>query len=230
MAKIVINKNKCIGCLNCKHTCYEVFDIDSDGKAIVRYGCENSIEEAQTAIINCPTGAISIVNNKKHKSNSNLLYILIILVVFYSWWFIAWKIDNFKGDEYIPSTKYNDYVINIALNHIDNSIFEFVGEKIDTPSNNEVVMKYSFTTDIDEKDYEKYAYDEVKYVYDLVKDIKIKKDGFSAPKGKDLIFIFYTNQDKTKKEIGRATIFYYFGKLHGEDYIEGTDKIIFNKI
>lgn len=76
MQKIVIDKNKCIGCFNCKHVCYEVFDIGEDGKAKVRYEAENNIEEAQTAIINCPTGAIKII----YESNTSLLKLLLNLL------------------------------------------------------------------------------------------------------------------------------------------------------
>ncbi len=72
MKKIVIDKSKCIGCHKCKHVCYEVFDIDSDGLAMVRYGAEDNIEEAETAIINCPVGAIRVTDS----SNTSLFSIL----------------------------------------------------------------------------------------------------------------------------------------------------------
>lgn len=60
MKKIVIDKNKCIGCFKCKEVCYSVFEVGSDTKAKVRYGRENDVEEAETARLCCPTGAISI--------------------------------------------------------------------------------------------------------------------------------------------------------------------------
>ena len=64
MKKIVIDKSKCIGCLNCKRLCYEVFEEDIDGKAKVKYGIsKGDIEHAEKAVINCPVGAIKIVNN-----------------------------------------------------------------------------------------------------------------------------------------------------------------------
>jgi ferredoxin len=60
--KIIIDKNKCIGCFKCKRVCYTVFEVDSDGKAKVRYGIsEADIEDAKRAAITCPTGAITIV-------------------------------------------------------------------------------------------------------------------------------------------------------------------------
>ena len=69
MKKIIIDKKKCIGCYQCKNTCYSVFEVGSDGKAKVRYGISQAdIEDAETAGINCPTGAISIVETH---SNSN---------------------------------------------------------------------------------------------------------------------------------------------------------------
>lgn len=68
MQKIVIDKNKCIDCFNCKHVCYEVFVIGDAGKTKVRYEADNNIEEAQTAIINCPTNSIKIIND----SNTSL--------------------------------------------------------------------------------------------------------------------------------------------------------------
>ncbi|HBA37929.1 MAG TPA: hypothetical protein DCY94_04340, partial [Firmicutes bacterium] len=61
MKKIVIDKTKCIGCFKCKQVCYSCFEVGSDGKAKVRYGREHDVEEAKTAEICCPTGAISIV-------------------------------------------------------------------------------------------------------------------------------------------------------------------------
>ena len=74
MKKVVIDKNKCIGCFTCKRTCYEVFDIGNDGKAMVRVGSENNIEEAESAIINCPVGAIKIVDDNYSKNLSNSFF------------------------------------------------------------------------------------------------------------------------------------------------------------
>jgi ferredoxin len=60
--KIIIDKNKCIGCFKCKKVCYSVFEVGPDGKAKVRYGVSNGdIEDAISAQINCPTGAITII-------------------------------------------------------------------------------------------------------------------------------------------------------------------------
>lgn len=60
LGKVVIDKSKCIGCFNCKRVCYEVFEVGEDGKAKVRPEASNNIEEAERAVIECPTKAISI--------------------------------------------------------------------------------------------------------------------------------------------------------------------------
>ena len=61
MKKIFLDKKKCIGCYNCVHTCGQVFEVDSDGKARVRRGIsEGDIMSAEGAGLNCPTGAIDI--------------------------------------------------------------------------------------------------------------------------------------------------------------------------
>lgn len=63
MKQISIDKSKCIGCFRCKQTCYSVFEVGSDGKAKVRSGIsQGDIEDARTAEINCPVGAISIID------------------------------------------------------------------------------------------------------------------------------------------------------------------------
>ena len=62
--QISIDKNKCIGCFACKQCCYSVFEVGSDGKAKVRYGIsDGDIEDAKSAAVNCPTGAISIIDD-----------------------------------------------------------------------------------------------------------------------------------------------------------------------
>lgn len=78
MKKIIIDKNKCIGCYQCKNTCYSVFEVGFDGKASVRYGISQAdIKNAETAAINCPTGAISIIETHGN-SNSDSSFIRIV--------------------------------------------------------------------------------------------------------------------------------------------------------
>ncbi len=63
LKKIVINKDKCIGCFKCKNVCYSAFEVGFDGKAKVRSGIsEGDIEDAIRAEISCPTGAIKVID------------------------------------------------------------------------------------------------------------------------------------------------------------------------
>ena len=71
LGKVVIDKNKCIGCFKCKRVCYEVFEVGEDGLAKVRPGALHNIEEAETAVINCPTGAIRIVKDNSSNNGSS---------------------------------------------------------------------------------------------------------------------------------------------------------------
>lgn len=77
MKKIEIDKNKCIGCFKCKQVCYSVFEVGADGKSKVRYGIsQGDVEDAQSAVITCPTGAIKIVESDK-KSEPSLFDIFL---------------------------------------------------------------------------------------------------------------------------------------------------------
>lgn len=55
-----IDKDKCIGCGQCVSLCENVFDFDDDNlaKVIENPVSEENIEEANTALESCPTGAI----------------------------------------------------------------------------------------------------------------------------------------------------------------------------
>lgn len=59
MKKLVIDKNKCLGCGTCVALSPKVFKIGSDGKALVidQKGDEESA--IQNAIDSCPVNAIS---------------------------------------------------------------------------------------------------------------------------------------------------------------------------
>lgn len=82
MKKIIIDKNKCIGCFECMYTCYDIFEEDSDGKAKVRSDItEWDIEDAEKAVINCPADAIRIVNVKKDvESTKGVIFSLLDIV------------------------------------------------------------------------------------------------------------------------------------------------------
>ena len=59
MAKV--NQDKCIGCGTCASMCPEVFELNSDGKAVVKSGAdlEKNKEKIAEVISSCPTKAIS---------------------------------------------------------------------------------------------------------------------------------------------------------------------------
>lgn len=64
--KIVIDKNKCIGCGNCAALCHN-FEMAEDGKAKVKVEEVEDLGCNQIAAETCPTGAIAIkkVSQKK---------------------------------------------------------------------------------------------------------------------------------------------------------------------
>ena len=58
MAKVEVNKDKCIGCGACTATCPEVFEIGDDGLATVIKDEIN--DDVKMAAEGCPTEAIEI--------------------------------------------------------------------------------------------------------------------------------------------------------------------------
>lgn len=213
--------------------CYEVFDIGEDGKAFVRHDASTNFEEAQSAVIECPTNAIKIVETtnsslrtrKKASKLSAIISLLIVLFIpiFYGVRFISLNLNPLKGDNYIASSKYNQFVSNIVEKHIDNNIFSI--ERDDT-TNNTVTISYYFKENVPPEKYEEYAYNEIYYVYNEIKDIKIKREDLASPSGKDLIFTFYSTENRNKKQIGIVHILYVLGKLDADDYINKTTSII----
>ena len=126
-------------------------------------------------------------------------YVLLVVLIFVIINFISWRTDEFtKKDGYIASSEYDKYVTSIANGHIDNDIFEF-DYSISSSNENSITLSYTFKTVHSIEEYESLAYDELSYVYDNVKDIKLKKDSTFAPRGKDLIFVFYTYENGQKK-------------------------------
>lgn len=57
---VKVNKDKCIGCGQCVSLCEEVFDFDDDNlaKVIANPVPEDKLEDTETALESCPTGAI----------------------------------------------------------------------------------------------------------------------------------------------------------------------------
>lgn len=63
LKKIIIDKDKCIGCFRCKTACPTVFEIGDDEKAKVKDKItKDDIKQAEKVIMACPTRAISIEN------------------------------------------------------------------------------------------------------------------------------------------------------------------------
>lgn len=65
MKKVVVDSDKCIGCFRCMIACPSVFEIDKDEKAIVKEKLsKKEVDEAEKAIMACPTKAIRIESKK----------------------------------------------------------------------------------------------------------------------------------------------------------------------
>ncbi len=62
MAKVRVNKDKCIGCAACTIIAPEVFELGEDGKSKVKVEDVSGelLEKAKQAKETCPTGAIEI--------------------------------------------------------------------------------------------------------------------------------------------------------------------------
>ena len=58
--KLIVNKDKCIGCGQCVSICDKVFDFDDDNlaKVVASPIPEELEEDATVAMESCPTGAI----------------------------------------------------------------------------------------------------------------------------------------------------------------------------
>lgn len=59
MAKVKVDKNKCIGCGACTATCPEVFELRADGKSHVKDQDACSKCDCKMAAENCPVSAIT---------------------------------------------------------------------------------------------------------------------------------------------------------------------------
>jgi len=58
MAKVTVNKDKCIGCGVCQSSCPETFEIGDDGKSSI-INAEGRCDFSQAAQ-DCPAGAIDV--------------------------------------------------------------------------------------------------------------------------------------------------------------------------
>jgi ferredoxin len=58
--KIIVDKNKCIGCGTCVALAPEIFEMDNNGKSIVKKGPIINEETLKLAVDSCPSQAISL--------------------------------------------------------------------------------------------------------------------------------------------------------------------------
>lgn len=64
--KVVVDQDKCIGCNTCPLIDPEVFEMDTGTyKAKVKRQPDSISDSVNTAVISCPVGAISIVEEKE---------------------------------------------------------------------------------------------------------------------------------------------------------------------
>lgn len=167
-----------------------------------------------------------------HLTLKAIPYIILILVVFYGVYALLFAKNNAEADEnYISSSDYSNYVIDIALNHTDISEISLDLLKSRESSNLQTVnLYYDFTTHRSYEEYEEIARKELLYVYNEIKDTKIKKEKLMYPSGEDISFTFRIYEDGGAKDIGYAKIFYIFGALDADDYINKTDTIIYDSL
>jgi ferredoxin len=62
-AKIVVEREACMGSGNCVYWAPAVFDLDDDGIAVVLGDLAGNEELVRVAMENCPTSAISIADS-----------------------------------------------------------------------------------------------------------------------------------------------------------------------
>jgi ferredoxin len=58
--KIIVDKNKCIGCGTCVALAPEIFEMDNEGKSVVKKNPTINEETLKLAIDSCPSQAISV--------------------------------------------------------------------------------------------------------------------------------------------------------------------------
>lgn len=60
---VKINKELCIGCGSCVSVCAEVFELDSEGKSVVRKGADlvKNVDCIKQAEETCPVQAIEVM-------------------------------------------------------------------------------------------------------------------------------------------------------------------------
>lgn len=58
--KIIVDKDKCIGCGTCVALAPEIFEMDDEGKSIIKKDPTIDEETLKLAIDSCPSQAISV--------------------------------------------------------------------------------------------------------------------------------------------------------------------------
>ena len=57
---VSIDRDACIGCGVCTTICPDVFELDDEGKAIIKEGADTRLDCVKEAAENCPTNAIQL--------------------------------------------------------------------------------------------------------------------------------------------------------------------------
>lgn len=60
MKKVIVDKNKCIGCGTCIFIAPDIFKFGKDGKSEVKKDINSESKEIKEAIKSCPVSAISL--------------------------------------------------------------------------------------------------------------------------------------------------------------------------
>ncbi|MEK7658989.1 MAG: ferredoxin [Patescibacteria group bacterium] len=60
MSKIILEREKCIGCGSCEAVCPLYFELIADGKSHIKGANEKAVEELEVEKIECATSAVEV--------------------------------------------------------------------------------------------------------------------------------------------------------------------------